>query len=421
MYGNIIPEIEELYSLQKFGIKLGLENIQSFLELLGNPQKNFKSIHIAGSNGKGSTSSFTASILMEAGFSVGLYTSPHFVRFNERIQALGEYIDDDYVVRFVQKYRDFIHEKRLTFFEATTAMALAYFSSKHVEYAVIETGLGGRLDATNVLKPVASVITSISLEHTEHLGATLELIAAEKAAIIKPGSKAFIGRLPETAMQVVRKHCESVNAELFEVDDYIIERENHIELYTEELDIERLDSPLRGKYQRRNAALAVLTSYEVLDEPDQSIFERGIKNVVRNTRIQGRFELYHTAPAIIFDSAHNEEGLTNFLDEFNESGKKYVNRILIFTALRDKNITAMVELLRNHFTEIYVTTIELDRAYPLDELADVFKMHNVPCQITTDPVAKIKEFMSTASADDCLVVTGSMYLLGAIKQKLENN
>lgn len=188
---EINKALDRLYSLQKFGMKLGLDNITSLLEYLGNPQKNFKSFHVAGTNGKGSTTSFMASILMEAGYRTGLYTSPHFIRFNERVRVNGVEIPDQYIVEFISGINGFIVIHKPTFFEVTTALAFKYFSDEKVEYAAIETGLGGRLDATNVLAPLASVITSISLEHTEILGDTLEKIAFEKGGIIKRGGKVF--------------------------------------------------------------------------------------------------------------------------------------------------------------------------------------------------------------------------------------
>ncbi|MCK7522792.1 MAG: Mur ligase family protein [Ignavibacteriales bacterium] len=196
---DLETSLKKLFSLHTFGIKLGLENTIGFLNHLGNPQQALKTIHIAGSNGKGSTSSFIASILQEFGFKIGLYTSPHFVKFNERVVINGKQIEDEYVSSFISDNEKYIDEHELTFFEVTTAMAFQYFKDMNTDYCVIETGLGGRLDSTNVLNPLAVVITSISLEHTNVLGDTIEQIAAEKAAIIKNGSKVFIGMLKKEA------------------------------------------------------------------------------------------------------------------------------------------------------------------------------------------------------------------------------
>ena len=185
--------------------------------------------HVAGSNGKGSTSAFLASILMEYNYKVGLYTSPHFVRFNERIKINGEEIPDQYIASFVDKYKKLIDLHNLTFFEVTTAMAFEYFVSNNVDYAVIETGLGGRLDATNVIRPLASVITSISLEHTNILGNSVEEITAEKAGIIKNGVPVFIGKLPPSAIAVIEKKCSELTSELYKIIDYVNEKTNSFE------------------------------------------------------------------------------------------------------------------------------------------------------------------------------------------------
>jgi dihydrofolate synthase/folylpolyglutamate synthase len=189
---NIDLALEKIYSLKQFNVKLGLDNIKALLNHIGNPQNNLKAIHIAGSNGKGSTCSFISSILQENGFKVGLYTSPHFINFNERIRINGTEISDSEIIEFLENNKKYVDKYQPTFFEITTAMAFDYFNRKNVEYAVIETGLGGRLDATNVLIPLASVITPISLEHSHILGDSLEKIAYEKGGIIKSGIPVLI-------------------------------------------------------------------------------------------------------------------------------------------------------------------------------------------------------------------------------------
>jgi dihydrofolate synthase/folylpolyglutamate synthase len=413
------PEIEKLYSLQKFGVKLGLDNIREFLEKLGNPQRSFKTFHVAGSNGKGSTSSFIASILMEAGYKTGLYTSPHFVRFNERIIFQGNYIPDEYVINFVQKQWDYIIEKQLTFFEVTTAIAFCYFKDKGAEYAVIETGLGGRLDATNVLQPLAVVITSISYEHTNVLGSTLTQITGEKAAIIKKGAKVFAGKIPNEALDVVEAKCSECNCEFFLLSDYIIEKRDTIELYTEELNIEHLDSPLRGGYQRRNAALALLAVNETLDFINPHILEHGIKNVVKNTKIQGRFEVARKNPTLIFDSAHNFEGMDNFIHEFKKIQQDFSKSKILFTALKDKSIRNMLNRLAPVFDEVYITTLAIERALSIPELQKICDELEIKVTVIEDSTKFVQEFIKTGNEKECLVVTGSMYLVGHVKENLQ--
>ena len=315
---DIQESLNKLFALHTFGVKLGLENIQKFLEAIGNPQSKLKTIHVAGSNGKGSTSSFIASILMENGYKVGLYTSPHFVKFNERISVDGKYIPDEYIAKFIEKHQKHIDEFQLTFFEVTTAMAFEYFNFSKVDYAVIETGLGGRLDATNVLNPLACVITSISLEHTDILGNRIEEIAYEKGEIIKSGLKTFIGLLSEEAIKVIEKKCSTVKSQLFCLEEYIIEKNDHIELYTEELEFDDWEVPLIGKHQKYNAALASLCVAKTFDIDDPSVITDGIKNVVKNTKLQGRYEIVSNKPRIILDSAHNPEGINCLIKEFKK-------------------------------------------------------------------------------------------------------
>ena len=416
-----LPEILQLYSLQKFGVKLGLQNIREFLTHVGNPEQSLKAFHIAGSNGKGSTSSFIASILKEAGYKTGLYTSPHFVRYNERIIVDGNYIPDDYVVTFVRNHSPYIFEKQLTFFEVTTALAFSYFKDMEVDYAVIETGLGGRLDATNVLNPLAVIITSISYEHTNILGNTLAEIAGEKAAIIKKDAKVFAGKISGDAFGVIEKKCAEYDCDFYLLSDYIIEQDNSIELYTEELDIEHLDSPLIGEYQRRNAALAVLAVYETLDYVNPRVLTHGIQNVVKNTKIQGRFEIAATNPTLIFDSAHNAEGIECFIREFSKRKQDFSTTKILFTALRDKSIKNMLQQIQVVFDEIYITTLSLERSLTLQDLVDICNELKIKVTVIEDPVAFVHDFQHSGKTDTCLVVTGSMYLVGYVKENLALN
>jgi len=415
---NIEKTLAKLYNLQIFGMKFGLENIRKFLQLLGNPQNNLKCFHIAGSNGKGSTASFIASILQTAGFKTGLYTSPHFVRFNERIRINGEEIDDEYIASFYDKHELFINENKLTFFEVTTALAFTYFSEKKVNYAVIETGLGGRLDATNVLKPLAVVLTSISLEHTQHLGNTIEKIATEKAAIIKPKTKVFLGILPGKADEIIQQKCEEVDSELFELEDYIIKRDTYLELYTEELDIDRLDSPLHGYYQKYNAALATLVVNKTLGLEDLSVIANGLKNVVDNTKIQGRYEIVSENPKIIFDSAHNPEGVEGFLSEFQKEKSTYKKTHLLFGVMKDKEIELMLSKMNRAFDEYHFVNLPFERAEKKENLLTIANTLKLTANVVDDPTEFYLHFEKNKNSGECLVVLGSMYLVGEIKKGL---
>jgi dihydrofolate synthase/folylpolyglutamate synthase len=414
---NIQSSLDKLFSLHKFGVKLGLENIRNFLDHIGNPQDKLKTIHIAGSNGKGSTSSFIASILQESGFRVGLYTSPHFVTFNERILINGNTISDDYVADFIDKHSNYIDEHELTFFEVTTALAFEYFLFQNVDYAIIETGLGGRLDATNVLNPLACVITSISLEHTNILGDTIENIAYEKSEIIKKDAKVFMGSLPEPAEALIEKKCEEVKSQLFFLGEYIIEKHNEIILYTEELDFEEWEVPLRGRFQKYNAALAALVVAKTFEIDDPAIITSGLKNVVKNTGLQGRYEFVRKNPHILIDSAHNPSGIKWFLEEFKTERNNYKETILLFGTMRDKNIEEMMTELKGVFKKIYITEINYERSASFPQLIDVAQRTNLDVNEISDIETFIKGFLS-GDKKNCLVVTGSMYLLGEVKKIL---
>ncbi|MHB1687688.1 MAG: bifunctional folylpolyglutamate synthase/dihydrofolate synthase [Ignavibacteriaceae bacterium] len=417
---NVDKALEKLFSLHTFGIKLGLENITNFLEHLGNPQQKLKAFHIAGSNGKGSTSSFIASMLMEFKYKVGLYTSPHFVRFNERIKINNEEIPNEYVAKFVSEYENYIDENKLTFFEVTTALAFQYFYEQKVDFAVIETGLGGRLDATNVLSPLAVVITSISLEHTNILGTTLKEIASEKAAIIKNHSHVFTGKLPAEADEIIEGRCLQTGSSLFKISDYIIDKKNSLELYTEELELDDFKMPLRGKYQKYNSALAALAVTKVLETDDFRTISHGIKNVLKNTGLQGRYEFYWNKPDIIFDSAHNPESVQNFLGEFQKDSVNYQKRILLFGVMKDKSVKEILSMLKNSFDEIHVTQIENERVCKIEELQKIAGELDLHVTSEFNPAEFVEKFKEQ-NEDNCLVVAGSMYLLGEIKSFLQKH
>lgn len=414
---DIKTSLDRLYSLHTFGMKLGLENITKFLNLLGNPQKKLKTFHIAGSNGKGSTASFIASILMEAGFKTGLYTSPHFVRFNERVKINNVEIPDLYISKFLDDWFDYIKENGITFFEATTAMAFSYFAESELDFAVIETGLGGRLDATNVIDPICEVITSISYEHTEILGNTLEQIAFEKGEIIKDNTKVFIGKLPEPSQAVIKKKCEQTNSQLFRIEDYFVEKKDSFILVVDNLIIDTNKIPLKGTYQKYNGALASLAVIKALNIQDTIVIENGLKNIIKNTSLEGRFEFYRREPDIIFDSSHNPEGISNFVNAFSGIRKNYNHTSLLYGAMKDKDIEKIFGILKGNFDDIYVTTLNMERAASIDRLKELAENAGINTKEVLDPSKFVKEF-EKKDKSDCLAVCGSMYLIGEIKSKI---
>ncbi len=414
---DIKSPLEKLFSLHQFGIKLGLDNTLQLLERIGNPHRDLKTFHIAGSNGKGSTASFIASLLMEAGYRVGLYTSPHFVKFNERIRINGVMIEDEYVTKFVTNLEDYIEKNELTFFEITTVLAFKYFYEQKVDYAVIETGLGGRLDATNVINPVASVITSISLEHTQHLGDTLEKIAFEKAGIIKQNSRVFVGKMADEPEKIIRNRAKVLNCEYNLINDFTTIEGDRLIVEIQKKSFSIYSTPLIGTHQLYNAALALKTINKSLNIEDGFIISRGIRNVIENTGIQGRYEIICKKPKIIFDSAHNPEGVRTFIEEFSRESNNYKERYLLFGAMKDKSIVEMLKILNPYFNRIFVTKIDIDRSATAEEIESAAKSAGIKINIVQNGYRLVQDFFNERR-DKCLVVLGSMYLLGEIKSKM---
>lgn len=414
---KIEEALQQIYSMHQFSIKLGLENIENLIKYLGNPEKKLIYFHIAGSNGKGSTASFIASILMEAGYKTGLYTSPHLVKFNERIRVNEEMINDDFITEFLNKHHNYILESNPTFFEITTAIAFDYFASQKPDFVVLETGLGGRLDATNIINPLASVITSISFEHQNILGDSLSAIAGEKAGIIKSDGKTFTGLLPAEAELVISKKAFEKNNDFYRLSDFINFSEDVLLLEVQDEIFTIPSLPLKGKYQKLNAALALLVLNETFGIKDKNIIEKGFANVVTNTGIAGRYEIYSEKPKVIFDAAHNEEGIKVFTEEFSREYKKYGNRKVIFGAMRDKNIPVMIKALKPYFDEFIFTEIPYERALKSEELEDLVKNLGIKTSRTKYPEKIIDDFCKNGT-NDCIVVLGSIYLLGKIKENL---
>ncbi len=416
---DINSALEKIYSMHQFTIKLGLERIENLLDHLGNPHSSLKCFHIAGSNGKGSTASFVASLLMEAGFKVGLYTSPHFVRFNERIRIDGKEIEDSYIAAFVESMEDYIKEYEPTFFEITTVLAFKYFSEAEVDFAVIETGLGGRLDATNVITPLASIITSISLEHTNILGDTIEKIATEKAGIIKPRTVVLSGLMPNSAEEIIASKALGQACRHLKAGDFITKENENVSVQLRNKIFRIYSSPLQGEHQVINCALALKCVNEVLGIDNPEIITRGMNNVIINSGIQGRYEVIKNNPTIILDSAHNLEGVAAFINEFQKMNKTYSKRILIFGAMKDKDIPGMLNLLTPYFDEIFVTQIGIERSATILEIMEMIEIEKHKFSELTKAAEFVNDFMMKIG-NECLVVLGSMYLLGEIKFKIVN-
>ena len=302
---------EYLFGLERAGIKYDLKNIRTILKFLGNPERRFKSIHIAGTNGKGSVASIINSVLIEAGFNTGLYTSPHIIDFRERILINGILIPKNYVMDFTNRLYELMEEIKPSFFEATTAMAFEYFAGQKVDYAVIETGLGGRLDSTNVLKPIISVITGISIDHTEYLGNTIESIAFEKAGIIKRNIPCVTGKMEDKAKRIVINICKIKNSKILDAEKrvkakIIYRDEDYMKIETGIIGKKIiLKYPVTGNYQIRNVK-TVLTALNEIGKIEkisfnEDILKSGFERVKSNSKIFGRFQKISNNQKVVID------------------------------------------------------------------------------------------------------------------------
>jgi dihydrofolate synthase/folylpolyglutamate synthase len=419
---NYHQSIQYLYSLQKTGIKLGLENTYRLLDLLGNPQNHFKSIHIAGTNGKGSTSSFIASILSEMNLRVGLYTSPHLVRFNERVKVDGNEIEDDFLVRMVNLLRPEIEKIKPTFFEVTTAIAFRYFAEKEIDFGVIETGLGGRLDSTNVLLPKVSVITKIDLDHREFLGDTLEQIAREKAGIIKEGIPVIVSKNEENVKKVLKEVAAAKNSPVILVDENYSHSEFKqtlknlkVKIFSKISDNEyKIISPMIGEFQIENLKTAI-AAIEILF-PKKNLNEKvliGIKNL--KFRLRGRFEVLNTNPTIILDTSHNSDAIKNFISSLNELIK--TPKVAVFGIMKDKEIDNVITLIENSFEKIFLCQAKTERALDVKELSKKFNISKIETFNSVE--LALEQAIAQSNDDYTVVVFGSNFIIGETIELLE--
>ncbi len=420
MNPNYQQQLEFLYSLQYSGIKLGLKNITRLLNELGNPQKHFPAVHLAGTNGKGSTAAFMASVLQEAGYRVGLYTSPHLVDFTERIRINGEAIPREVLIEYVRELRAAIERIRPTFFEATTALALRYFADRRVDVAVVETGLGGRLDATNLVEPVISVITPIGLEHQQYLGETLEAIAGEKAGIIKPGIPVVTSTANSRVMEVFRNRARELDAPLhvLEVEQAIRIHRYGLEgtrfaLHTERADFPALTIRLAGKHQVHNAALAV---EGLLRAAGLTVPSRAVEQGLARCFWPGRLHVLHRQPLVLLDVSHNPPGFRTTLSFLRELFPRASFKIILGLA-KDKDSRSIVDILIGEAKEIALVEWFSERGLPARVLAQAFARHNVSTTLFPDVATAYRTMREHLTSREVLLIIGSHYLAGAFLEQ----
>ena len=374
-----------------------LSRMEDFLNYLNQPQDQIKTIHVAGTNGKGSTTHMMASVLQQHGLRVGLYTSPHLNDFRERIKINGKPIDKVFVVDFVQKHRAYFESHSLSFFEMTVGLAFSYFSKKKVNIAVIEVGMGGRLDGTNLIFPELSVITNIGFDHTQFLGNSLQAIAGEKAGIIKSRTPVVIGATQVETQAVFMEKAKALKAEI---------------IFADQMDATPFESDLKGTYQRQNIQTAKvgLQHLRGFDLHPKKI-EKGLMNVVANTGIQGRWQVLSDAPMIVADIAHNKEGLQYTIPQIQSHSYGQLHLVLGF--VKDKAVDEILRLFPQD-GQFYLSAPQIPRALSIEDLERIALNFDLSHQIFTTVETAFLEAIRQARADEFIYVGGSTFVVAEI-------
>ncbi len=401
--------------------KPGLERIAEFCRLIGNPQRNYFVIHVAGTNGKGSVSNMLAAVLQQAGYQTGLFTSPHLVDFRERIRVNGEMISKQKVVNFVDRYRSEMERLGLSFFEMTAAMAFDYFAQSDVEVAVVETGLGGRLDATNIVQPILSVITNVGLEHTEYLGDSLPKIAREKGGIIKKCTPIVVGEKNANYNLVLEEIAGDLRSEIIYADEAFklgecgFEGDKQVVTMTRVRDgyPYRLRLDLLGEYQRQNLA-TVAAVLDVLHEAtplsiSRRAFVEGVRDVAGLTSFKGRWQILGKNPLVVCDTAHNEHGITEVARQLKgrtNSGKL----ICVMGFCEDKDFSKMLALMPNDAHYIF-TQASIRRAAAVEKIAEVATALNLDFEVAQSVEEALSKAKEMLSVEDMLFIGGSTFVV----------
>lgn len=379
--------------------KEGLENTLALDKHFEHPHHSFRSIHVAGTNGKGSCSHTIAAILQEAGYRVGLYTSPHLIDFRERIRVNGQPISEEYVIRFVEKERTFFEPLQPSFFELTTAMAFRYFADERVDVAVIEVGLGGRLDCTNIIRPDLCIITNISFDHTQFLGDTLEKIAREKAGIIKNGIPVIIGETTPETKPVFLKKAQEANAPIYFAE------ENDREDYP------GIECELKGIYQKKNTR-TILTALSLLKEAgyhlDEQSVRSGFAHVVELTGLMGRWQKLQDSPTLICDTGHNVGGITYIVEQLRQQSYRRLH--IVIGMVNDKDIRGVLALPPQEAT-YYFTKASVKRALPENELQELAATVGLQGTCYPDVPAAVLAAQKESLPEDFIFVGGSSFIV----------
>ncbi|MDM8533902.1 folylpolyglutamate synthase/dihydrofolate synthase family protein [Clostridiaceae bacterium HSG29] len=423
---NFDESVNYIESLTKFGIKLGLENIENLLNLMGNPQKELEIIHIAGTNGKGSTSNFIYETFVNSNIGVGLFTTPHLSYYNEKIRYNGNFISDSdlaEVTTFVKSKVDIMLEKKMTHptrFEVLTAVVLEFFKRKKLKYAILEVGMGGRLDSTNVIKnPLISIITPISMDHTQYLGDTIEAIAFEKSGIIKDNRPVITTNTKKEILDVIKKKAKSTNSILEVVNAKAYEIKNiSIDGIEFNYKNDNYSISMIAEYQVENAILAIETMNKLRDENLINISNEEIKKGIEKANWAGRFEIINKEPLIIIDGAHNLDGVKALRKSIDNLFKN--KKILaVFSMLGDKDVKKSIDEIIGLFDKVIVTKVNNYRAMEKNELLNLVKSknNNVEYIDLEDAINNIKSYSKDY---DATIIFGSLYMIGDFRKAIKN-
>jgi len=419
-FSNLAEALAWVYDLQKFGIKFGLSSTARLLARLGNPQDRCRFIHIAGTNGKGSVAAMLSRILTLCGYPVGLYSSPHLVHFHERFRWRDTDIDDASVLGLINQVKAVVDPQELpTFFEFVTAMALLYYAQRQADPVILETGMGGRLDATNIVVPLLSIITNIALDHREYLGNSLAAIAAEKAGIIKAGVPVIAGVRQHTALIPIQAASEALHSPLYlHRRDFFGQGQGRGRFCYQGLGVtwRGLRTNLMGRHQYGNAALA-LAAVELLQQQGFSIPEAIVRQGLQEVRWPGRLELVSTRPRIILDGAHNPAAATTLARALRRD-LFYPRLILVLGIMADKDILGILRRLLPLADVVIFSRPRYDRAAPPARLQALAAGLSVPHLVIDDLAAAIHQAKSLAGEDDLIVITGSLFTIGEAREHL---
>ncbi|MDA8561330.1 bifunctional folylpolyglutamate synthase/dihydrofolate synthase [Nitrospinae bacterium] len=412
-----------LYSLTQSGIKLGLKNTAQLLHHFGDPQLKKTTVHIAGTNGKGSTAAITESILKASGYKVGLYTSPHLLDFRERIQINRKMIEKQQTADLIFKVKFAVESLKIpiTFFEFSTVLAFLYFHEQNTDINIIEVGLGGRLDATNLCKAEISIITSISRDHTQYLGEDLEQITFEKASIIKESGTVFADIPEERLFQVANSIARKSKANIFRLGvDFHVSSEtgnkdkNRFNYRSDFRVLNNLTLPLNGRFQRNNAGLAI-SACLALNERGLNIEEEYLRQGLKMVSWEGRLETVFSNPTVVLDCAHNESSVRNMTMELRENFK-FSRCFIVLGLMQDKKIDDVINILSQFGDDFFLVSVNPPRGEAPEKLAKKLNAHNKPSETFGTVYAALQAVKKIANQDDLICITGSIFLIAAAKK-----